>query len=204
MHRDEEGFVRVPRAGAEGALFDALEKGWQLAIDQNLAAVDCGDVAQTWVEKPSVNLTLRVRFDDVFRAVAKTAFNLMALKLGDEFALRTEFDPLRRYIRGIEIVHPPRAPGQVLVDGRFVAMSARGTPPIVPTDEHAITLAYVPPTLYAWVTLYASHNFVVRLAAVHMSDGVPTTHEFSVVRRGNEALGVQDVFDRVATRRALQ
>jgi hypothetical protein len=202
MHRDNDGFVRVPTPGAENALFDVLETGWKAAIDQNLNAARRGEVMQTNVEHPSISLSLKVRFDEVFRAVAKSAFNLVAEKLGAPFALRTEFDPLRAYIRGIELVHGETAPGQVRVDGRFVTWSKGQSLPIVPTSEHAITLAYLRPTFYAWVTLYSSHNFVVRLADIDAPLDLPTTHEFSIVRRGNQALSVEEVYRRLSERKS--
>jgi len=205
MHRDppltkhdkRDGFVRVPRSGDEREFFDVLEKGWADTMAQTRAAFEQGGLKQTFVEKPSINVTVSVRLDDTFRAIAKTAFNLVAVKLGVEFALRPEFDGLRDYVRGIGLVHPPRAPGEVMVDGRFVTMCPHDTPARVPTQEHAITLAYDAPRLVAWVTLYGTQNFVVRLAELERYEHPPMTHEFSIDRRGNAALSEGEIFERM-------
>lgn len=66
MHREGDGFVRVPKVGDAGELFDTLERGWRKAIDGNLASVERGEIEQTTVENPSINVTLRMRLDDIF------------------------------------------------------------------------------------------------------------------------------------------
>lgn len=101
-----------------------------------------------------------------------------------------------------DIRHPERAdPDEVLVDTRFVSLLPPDTAPIVPTDEHAVTLSYVPPALYAWVTLYKTHNFIVKLGDIALPDNLFAVHEFSAVRRGNEALAVPEIFRRMRERR---
>jgi len=205
MHRDppltkhdkRDGFVRVPRSGDERDFFDLLEKSWADTMAKTRAAIEGGELNQTFIEGPTVNLMIRVRLDDMFRAIAKTAFNLVAVKLGVEFALRPEFDQLRDYIRGIRLVHPPPAAGRILVDGRFVTMCPSGTPPMVPTTEHAITLVFDAPSLVAWVTLYGTQNFVVRLAQLGRYEHAPMTHEFSIDRRGNTALSETAIYKRM-------
>lgn len=87
-----------------------------------------------------------------------------------------------------------------MVDPRFVSQLPPDTHAIVPTDEHAVTITYEPPTLYAWVTLYKTHNFLVKLGDIALAEELFAVHEFSSIRRGNEALDVSETYRRLRAR----
>jgi hypothetical protein len=110
---------------------------------------------------------------------------------------------MRKYILGDDVRHPQIvAPDEVTVDKRFVTARPHGTEAVVPTEEHAVTLFYHAPTLLAWVTLYKTNNFVVRLADIHLAESVLAVYEFSSVRRGNAALDVAQIVERIRRGRA--
>lgn len=194
-HRMGDAYVRAQSQEDAERLIEALQVGWNKASTEKRKAIQAGK-GQRSVEKPWVQIDVEWKLDDANRAVAKIAMNTMAARIGSQFALSPEFDPLRAYILGEDIRHPPQlAPGEIAVDGRFVTRTDDAA--VVPTGEHAVTLCYVAPTLYAWVTLYRDHNYVVRLGDIPLPGEVLATHEFSSVRSGNQALDLKEVFERV-------
>jgi hypothetical protein len=202
VHRENDGFIRVAQRGHEVAVFDALEKAW----GELRAKMTGGEapVAES-VPNPTVELTMHIRLDDVFRAVAKTAFNVLATDVGVAMARRPEFDPIREYICGRSIEHPEiLEEGQVAVDPRFVRMVPFGETPLIPTDKHAVTISYQHPKLMAFVTLYKVHSFVVELATVELPDRVLASREFSTIRRGNAQLDLKTLYERLSLGKLLR
>jgi hypothetical protein len=204
MHRKDDAFVRVQTKEDAELLFKGLEETWVQNSAAYAEAVAAGE-GRSRIDKPFVELHMEIRIDDTYRAVVKTAFNVLAARVGTEFALSPEFDPIRAYILGDDIRHSTSLKeGEIAVDGRFVQMLEADTEALVPTEEHAVTIFYSPPALLAWVTLYKTHNFVVRLGEVPLPEPVLTTHEFSTVRRGNAALDIAELFTRLSKREALR
>lgn len=203
MHREDDGYIRAQSDEDAHQLVTLLQEHWRAAYGKHAARVAAADAAPEWrsIPKPAVNLHLSYRPDDVNRAVAKIALNVVAARMSADFALAPEFDELRRYILGDDIRHlKPVEPNEVLVDPRFVSQLPPDTQPIVPTDEHAVTISYVLPSLYAWVTLYKTHNFIVRLGDIALAENLFAVHEFSTIRRGNEALDVAETYKRLRAR----
>ncbi|QRK08549.1 hypothetical protein JQX13_53145 [Archangium violaceum] len=202
MHRENDGYLRAQTAEDAQQLVAVLQANWQAAYAQHASRVASGEAIAEGqsIPNPSVHVNMSYCPDDVNRAIAKIVLNVLAARVGSQFALAPEFDELRRYILGEDIRHPERlAPDQVAVDSRFVLQLPHGTQPIVPTDEHAVTLFYVPPSLYGWVTLYGSHNFIVKLGEIALSENLFAVHEFSSIRRGNEALDISETYKRIRT-----
>jgi hypothetical protein len=149
-------------------------------------------------EMPSVQVTMSVCPDDNYRGVAKIAFNLLAATKGADFILREEFDPIRSYIRGLDLVHKAPLPeGEVAVDTRYVHPLAPGAEPLVPTRSHAVVITYTAPVLAALVTLYEKTSFLVRLAEIQLSEEVLIGHEFSIDRSANNALEISELAKRL-------
>lgn len=204
MHRSDDGFVRAESQEAAARILKLLEEKWPTIAAQLKTAIENGaaDRAARSIEQPSVNVSLEIRPNDVFRAVAKIAFNVLADALGTQFALASEFDELRKYVLGEDIrSRPSRADDEIDVDSRFVTELPHNADPLVPTKEHAVTLLYNAPTLLAWVTLYGSHNFIVRLADIQLNQNVLSTREFSTVRNGNEVLSIVELAKRLQTKK---
>jgi hypothetical protein len=198
VHREDDGYIRVAKRGHEAGIFDALEKVWpQLRAEMTGGKKP---VAES-IPNPSIDMEVPVRLDDMFRAVAKTAFNVLAADVGAELALRVEFDPIRNYIRGLDIRHTAElAEGEIAADTRFVRMVRFGEPPLTPTEMHAVTISYQPPKLMAYVTLYKVHSFVVELGTIDLPTGVLASREFSTVRKGNAALDLVTLYGRLSRR----
>lgn len=199
MHREKDGYVRAPSAEDADLLFRVIDSGWHVLVnDRRGRLTSSGPIQPSEIKNPSVHSTVKIRFDDVYRGVAKIAFNFAAVHLGTRFMLGHEFDEVRRYILGDDIRHPEAVkPGDVAVDTRFVTQLPAGTDAVVHTEEHAVTLFYNAPVLLAWVTLYKTHHFVVRLADIHLTENVLAVQEFSSVRRGNAALDVAQIVERL-------
>jgi len=160
-HRSKDMFVRAATMEAGRVFLETLAVAWPKVRQQ----VDTTARAATTIEQPSLQIRQSFHLNRTYRAVAKIAFNVLAAKRGAEFVLRSEFDPIRNYIRGVdELVLGPMPKGQVMVDPRFVDQLPFGSQ-VVPTKSHAVTIFYSAPTLLACVTLYENHSFFVRLTA---------------------------------------
>lgn len=157
QHRSNDLFMRAPDEAAGRSFLALLEAKWDVLS----ATLTSGTFSSGQTEHPAVEITIPVRLDDVYRAVAKTAFNFLAARQGGAFVLRHEFDPIRDYIRGITIEHPAMLePGELAVDTRFVVEARTEddteVPLIVPTTSHAVGFFYDKPNLLGIVILYAS------------------------------------------------
>ncbi len=204
MHRSDDGFVRAESKEAAASFLKLLEEQWHTFAARISKAVESGEAhrAAHSIENPTVNASLEIRLNDVFRAVTKIAFNVLAVELGTQFALSSEFDELRQYVLGADIrSKPSRDDGELNVDSRFVTGLPFDTEPLVPTVEHVVTLFYNAPTLLAWVTLYGSCNYIVRLADIPLSQPVLSSREFSALRRGNEALSAMELARRLQSQK---
>lgn len=197
MHRSNDAFARVREAGDAARFFDGLLAEWPKLREAMLAD---SFIAET-TPQPTVRINVKVRLDDVYRAVAKTAFNVLAMHVGVTFALSSEFDELREYVLGRDVRHPEHlGTEEIAVDHRFVREVPFGERPLVPTDEHVVTLFYDRGQMLAYLTLYKVHSFVVILGTISLPEPVLATHEFSMVRRGNTALEIEEVYNRLVRR----
>ncbi|WP_239989396.1 hypothetical protein [Corallococcus macrosporus] len=200
MHRERDGFIRAQTDADARNAIEVLEKDWASAYKHHVALITAGNqqAEVQSIPQPSVRVNLEIRPDDVNRAVAKIAFNVLAARVSPEFALSPEFDELRKYVLGEDIRHrSDLGQDEVAVDLRFVTQLPHDTAPLVPTEEHAVTISYVHPSLFAWVTLYRTDNFVVRFGDISLSENVLAVHEFSSVRTGNAALDVAETIQRM-------
>jgi len=195
---DRTLFVRASDAPAANEFLSLLERDWPeyaRKLDSNTPTV--GAIAQ-----PEVEVRLEFHMDTVYRAIAKTAFTFMAVNKGSEFALRSEFDPIRDYIRGIDIRHPSDpGPEEVAVDTRFVDEWPPDAPPLVSTDYHVVGLFYSVPILFGLLTLYGTVSYVVRLAEIDLEEYVTIFHEFSTDGSWNAPLDTLDLARRLASNR---
>ena len=199
LHRPNDGYVRVRAKGDENAIFDTLESKWKALREGILSAT----VINETHEKPTIHVGLSITLDDTFRAVAKTAFNVLASDVGTEFALRPEFDGIREYVLGRDIRHPETLePDQVAVDGRFVRMLAPDQSPALPSasNEHMVTLFYRTEYVRACVTLYGDNSFFVKLGAIDLTSFPTVAHRFSITRSGNNVVSVEEAYDRITGR----
>jgi hypothetical protein len=201
MHRTDDGFIRGQSAEDLALFVSVLEQQWQRFSASYRDSFDGPSPPQaTEVKSPTVQHILRINVNDVYRAIAKIAFNVMAAKLGPDLALQPEFDPVRDYIRGLDVRIPTVQPGQLAVDDRFVISAAPKTEPPIPCDDHAVVIFGDDYGLVAWVTLYKSNNFIVRLSSVTPLDLIPLAHIFSATRTGNRPLDLEEIVKRLRQR----
>jgi hypothetical protein len=194
-HGKQDAFVRAasPEAGEKFLL--GLAKAWP----EFMAKVNGASFQQGVIEGAHVNVNVRMRLDDTYRAVAKIAFNLFAQRFGVDEALRREFDPIREYVTGKTIVHSPdRGPDEIAFDRRFVTMLQTGGPPLTPTGDHAVALCTSSSALLAVVTLYGEFTFIVRLGPVPGGKPVFELHEFTADRTGNKAVPCDETMRRLS------
>jgi hypothetical protein len=182
MHRTKDGYIRVRSKHDEKQIFAFLAHHWSHLREQLLT----GEFTNHTIGNPTIHVNLSVTLDDSFRAIAKTAFNVLATEAGVELALRPEFDPLRDYVLGRDIRHPePRDPDEIAVDCRFVDMLPSENAAALPTDGHLVSLFRYRKHVMAIVTLYGSHSFLVMLGETTATGVDFAAREFSIDRRRN-------------------
>jgi len=203
LHRTDDGYLRVRTRGDERQIFNALESKWTVMRERILT--DNAAAVQETIEAPTVHLGLSITLDDTFRAVTKTAFNVLATDVGVEFALLPEFNPVREYVLGADIQDPEdRAIDEIAVDERFVVQVGVGESPALQsaTDEHLVTLFYHGGHVRACVTLYGLHSFFVDLGAINLTDFPIVAHRFTVTRAGNHVLSLDEMYERTLLQRS--
>jgi hypothetical protein len=143
---------------------------------------------------PEVRLDFTLAPNDVLRAVAKTALNVLAFKRGPELVLRPEFDPIRNYINGELVLPDVAGTEEIAVDRRFVTEILPDQQIRFVDDGHAVVFCSLRPGFVAFVTLYRSHLFLVRLPSVLYEEPEGLFgHRFSIDRTGNETMEVMDI-----------
>lgn len=189
MDRENRVFVRAAnmKEGAELVRF----------VDQNLALLRSTLGAGTVFEekaKPTVHVTSRYVPNDVNRAAAKSIFNYVASVFGVLFARSSEFDAVRDYIRGINVLSPVGLDGAgITQDMRFVRKQFSGGFLNLARNKHAIHLLSYDGNLVGLLSLYGHHDFLVTLGKKVPHDFVPVGHEFSLDRTQNRRLAIEEM-----------
>jgi len=179
MHRSDDAYVSCSDPDAAYRFLVLLEAQWPM-IKSNLQGTAEVRVEQV---KPDINLKLKFRLNEEFRAVAKIAFEATALLLGAQYVLQPEVDPIRDYIKGDVRLPDPR-PGEIAVDARFVR---RLGPEFQMnfTEQHGVLLYCSPPEVVAFVLLYGENAYMVRLATLAHEIQWLRCYEFSYRRDGH-------------------
>ena len=194
--RPNEGYIRFIRPGDEDWYFPMLQKAWTNDLRPQL-------VANTTIETPrppcEVSLYYKYAPNDVYRAIAKSAFNVLAIKRGATFVLRPEFDSIRQYILGDVQLSEVLGTDAIALDQRFVVEIPEAEQHISFTDdEHAVVFYYRNPELIALVTLYGSHLYVVRFPEIVFEETEELFgHFFTKTRSGNQPLAFADIAERI-------
>lgn len=195
QHRYNDMFIHA-RTRDEGEEFRRiLPKIWT-----EVEAVLRNEMMLDQIVSPSVNAHMSIDHDHVYRAIAKIAFNYLAVRKGVEFARRPEFDLIRNYIRGLDVRPSQPKTGGVAVDRRFVRCEKPGVAPLVPTTQHLVMLGYSYPNVCAIITLYGKHTFVVFLGEMQLQSGtdlILEAHEFSLDSTVNHPLDMLEIARRM-------
>lgn len=196
LHRHKELYIRATSQTEGKEFLTLLIRGWP----QILAQVQGNPLKVEKAPPGVVNLEFKVCLDDNYRAIAKIAYNLLAVCQGADFVLRPEFTPLREYIRGNELVRePPQSPEDVAVDTRFVQALPYGPSPFMPTEGHAVVLIHLNPTVLALVTLYSNFTYLVKMADLDLAGLQTAVFEFSTDRTSSRRLDLLEVCRRKTT-----
>jgi hypothetical protein len=164
MHRSNKGYLAYADEGV-GPRARALLREEE---SQFVASIEDMRTKQfEVVEKPRVEITAEIRFNDLFRAVTKLAFNVFAHHTPDDIALLEEFDDLRRYVLGEDIRDVvDSASNAVHMDARFVTWIPEGEPFLYEDMQHTVVLMDNGGRLLALVSLYRDFTFRVDLGPV--------------------------------------
>lgn len=182
MHRSDDAVVSCSSAERAHEFLANLQKQWP-EIKSKIQATEERRLTH---EKPNIVVSMTMWPNEEYRAIAKIAFETLALLRGPAHVLQPAFDPLREYIRG-SVQLPAVAPGEVPVDSRFVQRLGQEFR-LKFTERHGVLLLCSPPNLVAFVLLYGTHPYLVRLATI---DGEPQwlrAYEFSYTRDGHAEL----------------
>jgi hypothetical protein len=200
-HRSHDGFIRASSRADAAAMLRRIESDWGAGLREvaEKAAVTTGSI-----DRPRPLISLTVCVDDEYRAIAKIAFNVLAMDFGREFVLRGEFDPIRNYIAGKDIRHPTLlAPDEVAVDHRFVERETRNGEPFLGSHGHTVIIENLGDSLIALVTLYGRDGYCVHLGPVASPKLGPWCREFSIDRTGSKVIEAVEMYRRRTGRSKL-
>jgi HNH endonuclease len=192
MHRSDDAYISCSDPKLSRDFLNLLEAQWP-EIKLNLQTV-----AETRVTKiePEIDLKLKFRPNDEFRGVAKIAFETVALMLGPQYLLSSEFDPIRAYIMGDVRLPDPIPPGDVAVDSRFVTRLGVEFKMNF-TEQHGVLLYCSPPDLMGFVLLYGENAYMVRLATMAHETQWLRCYEFSYSKDGHREISEDQFADRL-------
>jgi len=182
MHRSDDAVVSALSAERAAEFLAKLQAKWA-EIKTKIQTTD--EQRQTH-EKPNVLITMSLWPNEEFRAVAKIAFETLALSRGCCFVLDEAFDPIRDYIKG-DVRLPDSPPGELQIDSRFVQRLGDEFR-LNFTKQHGVLLLCSPPNFVAFVILYGTHRYLVRLATLAGPQQWMRAYEFSYTKDGNTEL----------------
>lgn len=184
MKKSGEGYVRLPTKEDERWFYSLIKLNWPVLREKILQ----NPATPRYQDNSEIALHFNYPPNDVNRAVAKTAFNTLASKIGSRI-LDTALDPLREYILGDLHLSQPSGPDEIAVDSRFVFEIPPDQQQLHLSDEHSVVLAYSDPSLIAFVTLYGEHLFLVKFPGITglVLDEL-SGHSFTRNRAGNADL----------------
>jgi hypothetical protein len=196
VRKPGDGYIRLPAAEDEDWCLPMLKTAWSQNFVTGLANANA--IPKTG-QFPEVRLDFTFAPNDVFRAIAKTAFNLLAFKRGQEVVLRPEFDSIRRFIKAELVLPRDIGSDEIAVDKRFVDEILPDQQHVSFVDDaHAVLFYYSKLELIAFVTLYGSHLFLVRFPPLYYEEPeVLFGHRFSIDRTGNNPIHIIDIIERL-------
>lgn len=134
------------------------------------------------LDRPHVQIAGELRLNDLYRAVTKLAFNLLAHRTPDEVALNDDFDEVRNYVLGKDIRDVMKEDGTIEPDPRFVTWLTEASPFVFEDMQHTVVLTEREGSSVALVSLYRHLVFLVDLGPARRS---PWPHAQVLVVRGD-------------------
>ena len=204
LHKGKFLFFRAPDDFPDVQQFQAAVVGYLKdnidAIEDAIKASATNAPVQT-DNQPQVHISAKMSLNDVNRAVAKIGFNLLAAIEGADFVLQSAFDPIRDYIRGIDIRNStPSTAEEIAYDPRFVKMVPAGERPPFPKSGqscHTCLLIYSFPTLFAGIDFYGQQYYLVKLADIELKRHILHVHSFNHEEKSNRAMTLAEITDSI-------
>lgn len=200
-YRKSEMYIRASSREEANAFSEWIGTKWS-KIRLNLLSVRTDPKP---VKSTLVWCNMSFDINDIYRAVAKISYGVLAVHKGIDFVLRSEFDEIRDYIIGKCIVYPnPLPDGALAVDTRFVREMPPGHTAGAPTSSHLLQFAYLGGCIVSFVTLYSRHCFAVQMAKIDLPPygGLHIFgHEFSIDRSHNQKIGIEELAVRISKKR---
>lgn len=193
LHRDKELYLRFPNGEAD---VESKARIILKMVNDNLDQIESSlrGSGQTPQHDPNPQITMRSSFhiNNIYRAIAKTAFNLLALHEGQKLVLREEFDPIRNYILGTNIQDETPTPDSVAHDPRFVRSLKNedlgSTLPRAQKNKHLVLIHYTYPEVIVGIDFYGQHYYLVKCGEIEHSDHMLHFHEFDYIHKDNKKL----------------
>lgn len=182
MYRSDDAVVSCSSAERAHEFLANLQKQWP----EIRSKIQTTEERRLTHEKPNILISMTMWPNEEYRAVAKIAFETLTLLRGSAYVLQAAFDPLRDYIRG-DVQLPAVAPEEVAVDSRFVQRLGQEFR-LMFTERHGVLLFCSPPNLIAFVLLYGTHPYLVRLGTLAGERQWLRAYEFSYTRDGHAEL----------------
>lgn len=185
MHRNNEAVVSSATLERGREFLERLERKWP----EIKSKLEASEEQQVIHERPEIVIKMAFWPNEEYRAVAKIAFETLALLRSPAFVLQPAFDPIREYIRGdVRLPDPrPENPESVPVDTRFVQRLGEEFK-MKFSQKHGVLVVSSPPSLVAFVLLYGTHPYLVRLATLGTEPRWMRVYEFSYTRDGHTEL----------------
>lgn len=183
MHRSKDAYLALKdEEDAEQA--EKLVQQW---ADQLIALLEGIDRPNSsTIPQPKVRCRGEVRFNDLFRAVAKIVFNLLAHRTPESVALDSTFNDLRAYILGDD-VREDSLDGVPCADSRFVTWHVKDADPLTFRNyEHLVVLFDYDGEYQAFVTLYGSLVFTVNVGPTAATPSEWTNAQVAVARANRQ------------------
>lgn len=207
LHSEDRLYFRVPVGfSAEAArrrLVNILSKNVDF-FEQHFLKQE--NIPQEYrIDEPEGRLSILVHINNINRAIAKTAFNLLAHRLGADFVLQKAFDDIRNYIMGKDIRDVCFSKEDPEQDPRFVSSEDPDELPWLPrakADEHLIMINYAYPTIIVSVDFYGHNLYFVRCGESDVKRSVPEdmfpyVYVFNYNKRTNQQLSLREIMDRL-------
>jgi hypothetical protein len=182
MHRSDDAVVSAPSKERAAQFLAKLEQQWP----EIKTKIETTPEQRQTHEQPSVLINMSLWPNEEYRAIAKIAFETLALLCGPAYVLQAAFDPIRDYIGG-DVQLPVVAPEQLAVDSRFVQRLGQAFH-LKFTERHGVLLFCSPPNLVAFVLLYGTHPYLVQLGTLGGERQWLRAYEFSYTRDGHAEL----------------
>lgn len=200
LYRQDALFLRATSVEAANEMLSVIKENWANLRERAKKEFNEQNGTFQAIQNPTVSISLTIKPNDINRAIAKNAFNILAHERGADFAHRSEFNPIRKYIMGEELSsNKPNDDGKFSIDRRFVLGDAFSQTPLVSTSMHFIVVVYYKERqeIIASIILYQQQQYVIKLATISLETEFAFAYEFSYDRSEYRKLSSLELVERL-------